>query len=609
MRFPLSIRIDRDVAWGAALALAAFAVYLTTLAPSVGFMDGGELSTVASTLGVAHPTGYPLFTLLGRAFIAALPFGSAAWKLNLLGALLTAFAVFAFHRFARSLAALFPRLDSRLGALAGAGALAFSSVFWSEAVYAEVYALHLALSLFAARLFVASLSARPDAARVWLLFAYALGLSFANHMMTVLLAPAFLYLFFRTLGLGRAAWARVLAAIPPFLLGLSPYLYLPVRASADPAVNWGDPSGFEAFWRHVSAGQYRAFMFPGLETSLGKAGEFFAAVPADFGYLPLFAALAGAAFLWRVSRRLLAFVLLLFATGVAYVAAYDFDDPNFYLTAHVALALCVAAGTGAVANLSRRPGARAAAVAAALACVAAPLFLNHGRVDASEDHAAEDYARNMFASLDSGAVLFTSLWEEFIAPSWYLQRVEGLRPDVRVVAVRMWQHPWDVDRLERRDPELASGAAAEIAALRERQREARRASGIPAEASDAFVRALVRSAFELGPVYVTPEVAPRLWNDRGRVGWIPSGLGMRLFREGEDPGFREVGFRVRPLGATFHHERLRDEYMTAYVNQGIQLAMTGRPGEARALFRRALAMRPGHRGVLEWLARVEGRAR
>jgi hypothetical protein len=37
-----------------------FIVYLTTLAPSVVKIDSGELAAVQSTLGIAHPTGYPL---------------------------------------------------------------------------------------------------------------------------------------------------------------------------------------------------------------------------------------------------------------------------------------------------------------------------------------------------------------------------------------------------------------------------------------------------------------------------------------------------------------------------------------------------------------------
>src|SRR4030043_225466 len=67
--------------------LVAFAVYLITLAPSVVQIDSGELAAVQSTLGIAHPTGYPLFTLLGFLFSKIpLPFTNI-FKANLLAAI------------------------------------------------------------------------------------------------------------------------------------------------------------------------------------------------------------------------------------------------------------------------------------------------------------------------------------------------------------------------------------------------------------------------------------------------------------------------------------------------------------------------------------------
>ena len=49
-----------------ALFLFAFLIYWRTLAPTIFWGDGIELTTASYTLGVAHPTGYPLFLLLGK---------------------------------------------------------------------------------------------------------------------------------------------------------------------------------------------------------------------------------------------------------------------------------------------------------------------------------------------------------------------------------------------------------------------------------------------------------------------------------------------------------------------------------------------------------------
>ncbi|HLG93332.1 MAG TPA: DUF2723 domain-containing protein, partial [candidate division Zixibacteria bacterium] len=57
---------------GLAVFLLSFSVYGATLARTVGFIDSGELAWVSATLGIPHPTGYPLYTLLTHLFVLAL---------------------------------------------------------------------------------------------------------------------------------------------------------------------------------------------------------------------------------------------------------------------------------------------------------------------------------------------------------------------------------------------------------------------------------------------------------------------------------------------------------------------------------------------------------
>ena len=71
-------------------------VYLFTLSPTVNFLDSGELITVGATAGVAHPPGYPLYTLL-VILAAAIPIGDTAVRVNLVSALGGALAVGLFY--------------------------------------------------------------------------------------------------------------------------------------------------------------------------------------------------------------------------------------------------------------------------------------------------------------------------------------------------------------------------------------------------------------------------------------------------------------------------------------------------------------------------------
>ncbi len=139
-RFVAAARRAWDRVGDGVLALALFAaslaLYVQTLAPSVAtlFDDSLEFPLVSYRLGIAHPTGYPLYTLLGKLF-TLLPWHNVAWRVNLLSAVAGALAVTFVFLVARQLVA------RRLPALLGAVALAVSPVFWSQAVIAEVYTL------------------------------------------------------------------------------------------------------------------------------------------------------------------------------------------------------------------------------------------------------------------------------------------------------------------------------------------------------------------------------------------------------------------------------------------------------------------------------------
>lgn len=66
--------------------LLPLVIYILTLCREIFFTDGGELAAAAATLGIAHPPGYPLFTLLGR-LLTLLPISTIAFRIGLLSAL------------------------------------------------------------------------------------------------------------------------------------------------------------------------------------------------------------------------------------------------------------------------------------------------------------------------------------------------------------------------------------------------------------------------------------------------------------------------------------------------------------------------------------------
>ncbi|MDP2644535.1 MAG: DUF2723 domain-containing protein, partial [Desulfobacterales bacterium] len=238
-----------SAAAGWVVFLIPFGGYLFTLSPSVYVGDSGEFIAAAFSLGIAHNPGYPLYALAGKLF-ALIPLGNIAFRLNLMSAFFGAMAVWITFQ-------IICRLTrSQSAAVPAALLFAFSATLWSQTGMAEVYALHMFLVALLVRLLVGWHETGSFARLV--LFAFVVGLSFGNHMQTVMLAPAMLFFVIRTDPETLFNLRRLFFLIFFFMLGLSIYIYLPVRTEAGAAIHWGDPDSLKRFFHHVTAADHRS---------------------------------------------------------------------------------------------------------------------------------------------------------------------------------------------------------------------------------------------------------------------------------------------------------------------------------------------------------------
>src|SRR5688572_15773681 len=131
----------RELVTALLVTIPAFLLYWRTVMPDVGFWDTAEFQAIGPVLGIAHPTGYPAFTML--AWVASIvfqPFGNEAFRANLLNAFLAAAAV-------GVVAAVVTRLTDRLAVGVAAGlVLAVSAETWAIGLRADPHALHLLLA-------------------------------------------------------------------------------------------------------------------------------------------------------------------------------------------------------------------------------------------------------------------------------------------------------------------------------------------------------------------------------------------------------------------------------------------------------------------------------
>lgn len=224
-------RVDRQIA--VIIGAVSFALFLRTLAPDMLPGDSGEFQFAAWRLGLAHPTGYPLYLILGWLWQHALAIGGAspAWSLNALSALTAAIGAALLYLCMAQWTPL-PAARRRLVGIYSSVLLTGNVTFWSQAVLAEVYALHVVLTLLLL-LATQALVRTPTTTRL-LIWAALAGLALTHHALTMLWLPALLlYWLMADQGWRRlplSSWAlAILVAILPLLL----YVYIPLRAGPE----------------------------------------------------------------------------------------------------------------------------------------------------------------------------------------------------------------------------------------------------------------------------------------------------------------------------------------------------------------------------------------
>ena len=442
---------------GAATGLLVFLLYLGTLAPTVlyydypRFFDPAMLQAEAAVLGVGHPSGYPTYMMLTHLF-TYLPFGDEAYGVNLASAVYGTCAVVVIYWAGLRLS------GSAVSAAVGALALAVCPLFWSQAVIAEVYTLN---ALFIALVISTLLlwrDRRDD--RYLLLAALLMGLSLTHHLTSGLLLPAglaFVFLVDRKKLRERLLQAKGLGL---FLVGLLPYLYLPVRAAMEAPLNEADPSSPGRFLLLVTGGSYLLKLLTDLETGAPPSSD---EVPsrsqpilqdvadrltiygdylyAQFPLLLMLAGLLGALCLVRADRPAAMLLGIAFSGWLVHALTYGVEDYYvFLIPAYVILSLFVAVGTGLV---LRKAGALVVRFVGgtlqrtALVLVLSGLALAVPLFGVEESYAAEDRSGEDFGRLTIEVVA------EEVAPDatilhhrstlWYMVLVEERRRDLTLI--------------------------------------------------------------------------------------------------------------------------------------------------------------------------------
>jgi transmembrane protein TMEM260 (protein O-mannosyltransferase) len=532
--------------WAGLVALGALLLYVATLAPTTQFWDTSEYIAAAYVLGIPHPPGNPLFVLIAHVW-GLLPLAAGyAMRINLLAAVTSAIAAGCWflvsERWMREWVPA--RLPRRLAAVAGALAAAAAFTVWNQSVVNEkVYTLSL-LSIALVLWLIVRWDDQPAGEghdHHLLMIVFLLALTSTNHMMGVLVGPAVVVLLYPPLknqrpaddaarrvewsqwfvfcsvyglivasGLENAGplklaavlflgalgyallqarnWDFAVAVLLVAIVGVSVYLFLPLRAAHFPPINEGEPTTLKALWDVLTRQQYGKPPVWERQATLGaQLGMWFQYFSwqwgrdfprsIQYGLAVLFGSigLLGAVRHWLADRRRAIAMTVLVATFTLLLIFYlnfkygyswqpekqlarEVRERDYFFIASFALwGVWVGMGLATLMEwisegleLRVPDGARRWTLATPVLVLALiPLWGNHLTASRKGETLARDFAFDLLQSVEPYGVLVTA-GDNDTFPLWYAQEVEHVRQDVTIVNLSLANTDWYVRQLQRR---------------------------------------------------------------------------------------------------------------------------------------------------------------
>jgi hypothetical protein len=461
----------------------AWAVFLLTLSPGVSWEhhseDSGDLITAAWVLGIPHPTGYPLFTMLGWIWSHLVALGPVAWRMNAFSALWGAMAAgvtvratwSSFHLLSEEIRGRITRGGMAVAACASGLLLAFATDVWSLSVVTEVYTMALFFTSLVSWLLIEllNLSNMEDQSdedsskrrtRLIILLGLAWGFSLTNHMTSLFLLPGILLVLI--FGGIRPTAKDIVKGVLFFILPLFLYLYLPIRSMMNPPLDWGNPETFHNFIWVVTGQQFRKLMFTLFPYQMLHQVMRYSSVPLELAIPGALAAGLGIIRLLLGRSRsvilLMVYGLTLVASSLFYLASYFIWDPEGYLLPMI-WAVSMWAGWSIVLLTGvPEPLVKTGRIVAILLLVIAPVagLVGHWtEVDLSGNYEAMRFGQESFESLEPDALMLEMRYERAFT-LWYYREVEyaDARDDVAIVFVEHATFEWGLALLRRKYPDL-----------------------------------------------------------------------------------------------------------------------------------------------------------
>ncbi len=403
--------------------------YFITMLPGLGFHDVGELQGVVPILQIAHPTGFPSYMicgfLLSQIFIGQDP----AWRINFLSLIYTLGSLFLLYLSIN----LFIR--NRLISFLSVAFIAFTLPIWNYAGMADTHSFgRLMLSLILYFLFLAR---NKFSRNYWRILFLLIGISLGGHLFILYAMPTiFIYTLILLRGNSNQIHKKkefVIEIIICFLIGLSTYLFLPIRSSLGIQLLDYSLATWSGFFRHVSGSDFQGLMFQGGIPAIFY--NVFGGLVSLYKWVGVFGsilAIAGICFGVLKYRTETLVMLSICLSFVLFAANYPTSDGSRYYGWVLLLSsFFIALGCLGAAQLIKIKGSIFAVAAIIILLTSFVIVNNFPLVDKHKNNSAQVYAAEVMQSVEYNAVILT--WWHYMTPLRYEQMVLGKRSDITLV--------------------------------------------------------------------------------------------------------------------------------------------------------------------------------
>ncbi|OGK11885.1 hypothetical protein A2954_05895 [Candidatus Roizmanbacteria bacterium RIFCSPLOWO2_01_FULL_37_12] len=418
-------------------------VYLHNLTRDIYSGDVGDLVTAAVLHGVPHPTGYPLFTLLGF-ILSKIPLSiPPVTKVGLISVFASLAGLIFLYKFS------FKVTESVFLSLLTVSILAFSYLFWLHSELPEVFALNnffVIIILYFAIRFHENGKLKDLYTLTFLIF-----LSLTHHHTILLLFPSVAFIVLKRFPLITNNKTTIFKLLMCGIAGIAVYIYVPLAAFTNPAVNWDNVVNLNNFIRLILRQDYGGFApsvingVPFIVKSI-VARNFLKTLVSLYSYQIIVVAFLGAFALYKKDKFLLFTLLFSFvfagpffifygANVITTTAAWGVNE-RFYLLASEVFIFFVPYGFKLLKDfIDKRVSNKLLTFVLLAYFLIVPFFLlkyNYPRTDLSKTQIGNNLALDILSFLPKNSVLFVS-GDTTSFNLWYVRYALGIRPDVEIV--------------------------------------------------------------------------------------------------------------------------------------------------------------------------------